>query len=182
MVRRIRKNLRATLLAAALLIGAAPVLAWDGVALETGHTTRTDVTRMAMQWQWPQKWLQGANGHIGGYWDLSLADWRRSALPGERTQLGEIGLTPVFRAQTNDLRGFYLEAGIGAHLLSATRLGNKRFGSAFQFGEHLGIGYRLGARGAADISYRYQHLSNANISDPNHGIEFHQIRLQYWLQ
>ena len=182
MVRITRKNLRATISSGVLIVCVAPVQAWDGVAVEAGHATRTDVTRIAAQWQWPQKWLQSRAGHLGGYWELSVSEWRRDVQPGERSRLGEFGLTPVFRLQANDMRGLYLEGGIGGHLLSATQLGNKRFGSAFQFGEHLGIGYRFAARGAADISYRYQHLSNANISEPNHGIEFHQIRLQYWLQ
>jgi len=55
-------------------------------------------------------------------------------------------------------------------------------GSAFQFGEHLGFGYRFGVTGAYDLGYRFQHISNGNIKDPNDGINFHQIRLQYWLQ
>jgi opacity protein-like surface antigen len=84
--------------------------------------------------------------------------------------------------QRHDFRGLYLEAGIGAHLISSTALGNKRFGTAFQFGDHLGFGYRFGARGAADIGYRYQHLSNADIKVPNNGIDFHQVRLQYWFR
>ena len=77
-------------------------------------------------------------------------------------------------------RGAYLEGGIGVHLLSATSLGSKRFSTALQFGEHLGFGYRFGARGAFDLGYRYQHVSNADIKHPNSGIEFNQVRLQYW--
>ena len=174
--------MHAALAAVPLMLVAAAAPAWDGLAIETGHATRTDMTRIAAQWQWPQRWWQGAAGHLGGYWDVSAAQWQRAGRPGERSRLGEIGVTPVLRLQLNDLRGPYLEAGIGVHLLSATTLGNKRFGSALQFGEHLGFGYRFGGRGAIDVGYRYQHLSNANLSDPNNGIEFHQIRLQYWLR
>jgi len=36
--------------------------------------------------------------------------------------------------------------------------------------------------GAYDLSYRFQRISNGNIKHPNDGINFHQIRLQYWLQ
>lgn len=49
----------------------------------------------------------------------------------------------------------------------------------FQFGDHLGLAYRFGEKGALDASYRFQHLSNAGIKEPNNGIDFHQIRLQY---
>lgn len=179
----LKTNLRTAISAVALTVGViAPVLAWDGMAIEVGQATRTDMTRIAAQWQWPQRWLQHSAWHLGGYWDVSAAHWKRDGLPGERQRLTDVGLTPVFRLQANDLQGIYLEAGMGAHLLSATDLGNKRFGSNLQFGEHLGIGYRFGARGAVDVGYRYQHLSNADIKNPNHGIEFHQIRLQYWFR
>jgi len=63
--------------------------------------------------------------------------------------------------------------------LSKTSLGDKRFSTMFQFGDHLGVGYRFGTKGAFDLSYRYQHLSNASIKRPNNGINFNQIRLQY---
>ncbi|MBM3373392.1 MAG: acyloxyacyl hydrolase, partial [Betaproteobacteria bacterium] len=28
----------------------------------------------------------------------------------------------------------------------------------------------------------YQHLSNADIKRPNDGLDFHQLRLQYWFR
>lgn len=161
---------------------ALPASAIDGLAYEAGQASRTGMARVAAQWSWPQRWLAGATWHLGGYWEVSAAQWRRETQPGERARLAEIGLTPVFRLQRNDFHGLYLEGGIGAHLISSTALGNKRFSSAFQFGDHLGFGYRFGAGGAADIGYRYQHLSNADIKLPNNGIDFHQIRLQYWFR
>ncbi len=161
---------------------APPVFAVDGAAVEAGRAANADMQRASLQWRWSQRWLQGEQWHVGGYWDLGIAQWQREASPGQHSRLSEVGLTPVFRIQGNDLRGLYLEGGIGAHLLSATHLGEKPFSTLFQFGEHLGFGYRLGAHGSMDIGYRYQHLSNAGIKRPNSGIEFHQIRLQYWFQ
>lgn len=134
---------------------------------------------VALQWDWNRRWFEGKSWHVGGFWDVGVGYWRRDALPGQNEDLFEIGVTPVFRLQQNDLKGPYVEAGIGAHLLSATSLGNKRFSTQFQFGSHLGVGYRFGARQAFDLSYSYQHLSNASIKNPNDGIDFHQIRLQY---
>ncbi len=176
------RNLRTALCAVVLTACASPVMSWDGISIETGRATRTEMTRIAVQRQWQQRWLQGEHGHVGGYWNLGVAQWDRETTPGQHAQIYEFGLTPVFRFQGNDLRGFYLEGGIGAHLLSSTQLGDKPFSTLFQFGEHLGLGYRLGDRGSMDIGYRYQHLSNAGIKRPNSGIEFHQIHLQYWFQ
>jgi len=137
--------------------------------------------RFGAQWQWQQRWVQGGQSHLGGFWELSLAQWEQVA-HGKRNRVQEVGLTPVFRLQSNDYRGAYLEAGIGVHLLEATSLGDKHFGTSFQFGDHLGFGYRFGAHGEIDISYRYQHLSNAGIKLPNSGLDSNQIRLQYWIR
>lgn len=180
---RLTTIMRRSLLATAIMLLCIPAAqAIDGFAFEAGRATQTDMMRIAAQWKWSQRWFQTASRHLGGYWDLSLAEWDREHRPGETGYLTEIGFTPVFRLQANDLRGFYLEGGIGAHLLSSTQLGNKHFGTAFQFGDHLGFGYRFGARGAMDISYRYQHLSNADIKQPNNGIDFQQLRLQFWFE
>jgi opacity protein-like surface antigen len=108
-----------------------------------------------------------------------LGHWRRNARPGQNGSITEVGLTPVFRVQRNDLHGPYVEAGIGYHYLTRTRIGGRRLSTRFQFGDHLGVGYRFGARRSWDVSFRYQHLSNADIKRPNSGINFHQIRLQY---
>ena len=99
--------------------------------------------------------------------------------PGRNKSLIEIGLTPVFRFQRNGLEGPYAELGLGAHLQSETTIGDKSMSTAFQFGSHLGVGYRFGVKRAFDLSYRYQHLSNAGIHKPNDGINFNQVRLQY---
>jgi hypothetical protein len=163
-----------------LVAMSAPALALDGIALEAGTGDSTDMGRVAVQWDWKSRWFQGREWHLGGYWDLGAGHWRWSgAAPGQNEDITEIGLTPVLRFQPNDLRGPYVEAGIGFHLLSRTSIGSKRFSTMFQFGDHVGIGYRFGAKGAFDVGYRFQHLSNASIKKPNNGINFHQIRLQY---
>lgn len=161
---------------------AVPAMAIDGLALEAGKSSLTEKVRVAAQWRWQQRWFSAADRHLGGYWDVSAAQWHRETQPRIRSRLTEISLTPVFRLQRNDYTGGYLESGIGFHFLSSTTLGDKRFGSSFQFGEHIGFGYRFGAQGDADLGYRYLHLSNADLKDPNNGINFHQIRLQYWFR
>lgn len=168
------------ILVATWLVAAAPdAVAVDGIAIEAGRGDSTDMGRIGIQWDWGKRWFQGAQWHLGGYWDLSAGYWRRDALPGQNDDIAEIGFTPVFRFQGNNLTGPYAEAGIGAHLLSRTQIGDKRLSTRFQFGDHLGLGYRFGAKGAWDLGYRFQHLSNAGIKRPNNGINFHQVRLQY---
>ena len=173
-------------IAAAVLAFSPAVLAVDGVSFEYGksNSSNADVKlyRVGVQWDWKKKWLDTGNWHVGGYWDLSLGQWdNRSALK-TNSGLTDIGFTPVFRFQQNNYSGFspYFEAGIGFHLLTATSVSpERRFGGSFQFGDHLGVGLRFGDKGRYDVGYRYQHLSNGGLKDPNQGINFHQLRLQY---
>jgi len=174
-----KKIFSAGAVAGLLALAAIPAAAVDGVAVEAGRGDGTDMGRVAIQWDWSQRWFQGGEWHVGGYWDLGVGYWRQDALPGQNGDIGEIGFTPVFRLQRNDLAGPYAEAAIGFHLLSKTQIGDKRFSTAFQFGDHVGFGYRFGVRSAWDLGYRLQHLSNGSIKKPNDGINFHQVRLQY---
>ena len=170
----------ASILLALSAFSSAPAHCIDGMSLELGNGDAVNMARVGVQWDWKKRWFQGADWHLGGYWDAALGYWHRGgARPGEHDELFDIGLTPVFRVQPNGLAGPYFEAGIGVHLLSHSSIGDRRMSTAFQFGDHLGVGYRFGARGRYDLGYRFQHVSNASIKRPNPGINFHQIRLQY---
>ena len=160
-------------------LSSAPAAAIDGMSVELGTGDSVDMGRVGLQWDWSRRFFQGSDWHLGGYWDLALGHWHRgNARPNEHDNITEIGLTPVFRLQANSLTGPYVEAAIGFHLLSHSSIGDKRMSTKFQFGDHIGAGYRFGKQGV-DLSYRFQHLSNGSIKRPNPGINFHQIRLQY---
>lgn len=159
-----------------------PAGAVDGLSVELGKNGGFEMARVGAQWQWQKRWLDSGGRHVGGYWDLAIGQWHGDSLVGQNDSISDIGFTPTFRWQANDLQGYYVEGGIGAHYISRTAIGGKRFSTQFQFGDHLGFGYRFGPKEAFDLSYRFQHLSNAGIKRPNDGIEFHQIRLQYWFR
>jgi lipid A 3-O-deacylase len=165
---------------AVLASTALPSRALDGVSFEVGSGDGVRMGRAALQWDWKSRMLQGANWHVGGYWDVALGYWNRNdTRPGEHDELYDFGLTPVLRLQPNGLTGPYIEAGIGLHLLSHTSIGDKQMSTAFQFGNHAGVGYRFGPKGSYEIGYRFQHISNAGIKKPNPGVNFHQLRVQY---
>jgi hypothetical protein len=170
---------RLTLLA--LLFAAQAATAADGYTLVLGHDPDDDTDMAALQakWNWDRKWFEAGDWHVAGYWEATLGHWRGDGA-GARN-LWDVGLTPVFRLQPNGGKtGLYLEAGIGAHVLSATRINNnRRFGGSLSFGEHIGFGATFGERGQYDLGYRFQHLSNADLADPNDGINFHQVRFTY---
>ena len=170
----------APLVLVVLGLSAMPACALDGVTFEGGWgSSDTAMARASFQWDWKTRLLQGANWHVGGYWDAGLSYWNHDNTPtGQNDELFDFNLTPVFRLQPNGLAGPYTEAGVGAHILTSSSIGNRSMGASYQFGAHVGLGYRFDRKGF-EIGYRFQHISNAGITEPNDGINFHQLRLQY---
>ena len=166
----IRKIAAAAARACAAQAGAA-----DGVSLEVGHgNENSDLVRGALQWKWNRSWFADTGWELGGYWEATVGVWNT-----DKT-LYDFGFTPVFRLQRRDWVGPYLEAAIGFHLLSDLSVTRTRlFGSRFQFGDHIGIGWRFGPRGRYDVGLRAQHLSNGGLKQPNPGINFAVVRLAY---
>lgn len=178
------------LLAAVWLAASPAAFAVDGTSFEFGKSNSSNASvtmyRLGLMWDWDKKLVDFGNWHIGGFWDLSLGYWDNKSpfqTAGYSTaNLQEIGFTPTFRLQQNTISGLapYAELAVGFHFLSQTYVGAQRvFGSSFQFGDHVGGGVRFGDKGQYDVGYRYQHLSNAGIKQPNQGINYHILRLQY---
>jgi hypothetical protein len=141
-----------------------PANALESIAVEIGRASDGDVNllRGGAQWQSSRRWLQ---------WDLSFGGWT-----GGHGNVYDLGFTPTARLG----RSPYLEAGVGAHVLSDLDVGTGRdFSSRFQFGDHLGAGLRFGDY---DVGLRFQHLSNGGLRNPNPGINFVILRLRYRLR
>jgi lipid A 3-O-deacylase len=152
----------------------------NGIAVEVGHGNATDMGQISLIRQWDRKWFTDGDWYLTGYWEASVGRWDSSSAGGNA--IWDIGLTPVFRLQSKASSGFrpYAEAAIGAHFISHTHVNARRdMGSAFQFGDHLGVGLVFGDKGQLDLGYRFQHLSNADLKSPNDGIDFQQVRFAY---
>jgi hypothetical protein len=138
--------------------------------------------RIGAQRNWKRTFRIGRAWQVGGYWDLAFGEWYGSNPTGDDETLVDVGVTPVFRlepSRRSNAPSPYLEAAVGFHLLSKNHISNRRLGEAFQFGDHVGVGFRFGRRGRYDMSYRLQHLSNAGLARRNRGINFNQIRFSY---
>lgn len=160
---------------------ALPARAIDSFSLEVGYGDSTRMVRAGLQSNWNKQWWKSNGTHLGGYWDFSLAHWhgtRHRDIPGRSQNLAVLGITPVFRFQRDSLKGFYIEAGIGANLFSE-RYDNdgKRLSTTFQFGDHIGLGYVFANN--LDLGLKIQHFSNAGIKKPNPGVDFATVRLRY---
>jgi len=186
---RLWRALHAGLFSTWLAFVAQPALAVDGLSFSAGpdasSNASVDLYRVGAQWGWNKRWLETSGWHVGGYWDLQGGYWDNSSNNKTNSGLWELAFTPVFRVQQNQPSAVspYIELGVGAHLLSETSVSAQRdFGTAFQFGSHAGVGARFGPKNAFDLSYRFQHISNASIKEPNDGINFHVLRLGYWFK
>ncbi|MFC4929193.1 acyloxyacyl hydrolase [Massilia sp. GCM10023247] len=148
----------------------------DSASFDYGSGAKVRMVRLALQSDWNPDWRWFAsNGrHLSGYWDVSAAYWRGTAyrgVRGQRQHIGVIGFTPVFRYQSDDKLGWYVEGGIGANLLSELYDNyDNKLSTAFQFGDHVGIGYVT--RNKWDLGLKFQHYSNASIKQPNSGVNF----------
>lgn len=160
-------------LIALLLLAAAAAQAGEGewglVAGRSTESGETDVARLFYRQRLP-----GAAGWAPTHLQLGAGLWRVPDFRG-RTRRFDLSATPVWRGDT---RWGYVEAGLGAYLLSHT-INNEtnRLPSSFQFGSHVGVGFRLGR--ASSLGIAVQHLSNAGLKQPNGGIDL--ILLQYTL-
>ena len=146
----------------------------DSASLEAATGNKTQMVRIGAQWNWEDKWWQSNDTHIGGYWDLTLAQWRGTRYrnqPDATQNITDIGISPVLRFQKDSKTGPYAEAGIGAHLLSHVYDNNNHtLSTAFQFGSHLGLGYVFSNK--IDLGLKIQHFSNGGIKQPNSGVNF----------
>ena len=153
----------------------------DSASIEFGTGDKTKMVRLGAQWQWESQWWKSNGTHIGGYWDATLAQWRNNRhqnILGNTQNISVLGITPVFRLQSDNQKGFYAEGGIGVHLLSELYdNGGRKLSTRFQFGDHIGFGYVFGNR--LDLGLKIQHFSNGSIKKPNSGVDFAVVRIRY---
>ncbi|HEU4353242.1 MAG TPA: acyloxyacyl hydrolase [Burkholderiales bacterium] len=158
--------------AATLIVASPAAFALDGASVELGRgNERTNLLRISFVDKWRKKQPPaGDEWRLAGYWDLSLAVW-----DNREESTADLGFTPVFRIER---RSLYLEAALGFHLVQAHISADRALSSAFQFAEHLGVGF---ISGNYTLGVHVQHVSNGGITEPNPGINFVLVRLQYHL-
>lgn len=123
-------------------------------------------------------------GRFSSYGEISLSGWKYDGATGRDSPNGlyQLALTPVLRYRLdNGASPYFVEAGIGLTVTNHLyRSRNKRFSTAFQFGDHVGVGYDFGSHQQHEVVLRYEHDSNGSIKKPNPGQNFIQVRYAYW--
>ena len=103
---------------------------------------------------------------------LQLGAWQ--ARQGEPRRLVDAAFIPALRwdlgSPAAGLR-LDLELGIGAGLISHSRIGERQKSTNFQFFDVMGLGLRS-ADSRWRLSLDYRHVSNADIRKPNQAVDF----------
>jgi len=162
---------------------AARACAVDGVFVEYGRGNNVQMARAGALWKWDRTWWNDSDWRISGFWEAAVGRWRGSKPNDNNQTITEVALTPVFRVAPKEGEGVmpYVEGGfLGLHFISPTFIySGRKFGSAFQFGHHVGFGVSFGGRRQFDLGYRFQHISNGDIKLPNQGINFSELHFVY---
>lgn len=127
-------------------------------------------------YQTPTWWSyqsQGGWGRLELNAELGVSYWTASR--GDPDSLWQLSATPMLRWWPNEY--FYTEIGVGATVLSRTRFADRNFGTAFQFGDHVGLGFLINR--SHQIGLRFSHFSNAGIKSPNDGLDLYQLTYTY---
>ena len=161
---------------AVLLLMAMPATAGpiDGLAVCLGDgLADVDMARVSLiaRQKDPPPGVAGWDLNI--HWEFGLALWGVRHSSRGTDQLVEASVTPVLRLTMPwPTARPYAEFGLGAHVLSDDRIGDRALSTSYQFGSHLGVGAVIGARHAWELGVRFQHLSNAGLETPNPGMDF----------
>jgi lipid A 3-O-deacylase len=148
-----------------------------GVGIHLGFGNR--YTRLGLQYETSSLWTHSFGGSLGRI-DLTpefgVAYWR--AHDGQQpSSVWQLSAIPMFRWWIGQSQRFYIEAGVGPTVFNRTSFAGKNYATAFQFGDHIGMGYLLDRH--SRVGVRVSHYSNADIKTPNPGMEVIQATYSY---
>lgn len=163
---------------ALLVLAMLPALAGAfDTTTEVGLRGGTDATSVAESY---------AAGEVYFLHDLP---WRKELRPGMQLHArfdGGVGYLSAASARGNWLAvggdvvlslmdGLWqIEGGLRPTWLFQDEFGKDDYGGPIQFASHAGVTLKLGS---FTLSYRFQHLSNANLYDENPGLDLHLFGL-----
>lgn len=140
------------------------------------NSTQSYVLGLTWDWNWSRQYFFGT---VTGYYEASFGRWTTEVGESRGTRWAtQLGITPALRIHPPWLsRNWFVDIGVGANvILPIYRSKDKRFSTEFNFGDHIGLGWRPGESLKQEVVLRLQHFSNAGIDHPNPGENFYQLR------
>ena len=158
---------------------AAPGWQPDSAFFQYGQTENsTRAYTAGFGWDWPRtRPLWG--GELGGYWEVALSHWSTPGPSGRQSAVvTQFGVKPAFRWRPSSGQSpWFIEGGIGFTVMTPVYENkDKRFSTAFNFGDHVAAGYSFGAAREHEVTLRFEHFSNGGLRKPNPGENFLQLR------
>jgi lipid A 3-O-deacylase len=122
-------------------------------------------------WNLPWGWDLGKEWNLQSRLDLS-AGWLGDS--SQNAAVGTLGPTLVLGRARWPVS---LEGGFSPTLLSSYGFESKSLGTDIQFTSHVGLNWDVNAHWR--LGYRFQHMSNADLSHTNPGLNMHLLALSY---
>ncbi len=144
---------------------------------DAGSDNSIKHVRFAVGADWQEPIYEAQSWEVTGRLEGSLHHWSSTKNKPQNKSGYIVGLTPVFHYQPKHLAYTpFIEMGTGPHLLNNITIEDDYKSTQLQFGSILGFGIK---HRNFEISYRYLHISNANIELPNPGTDFHNLHIGY---
>lgn len=162
-----------------LLNGAAMGASDTAIVLIGGVADDANALHVGIQKSFDPTWGFLNSPKINITTQFSIGGWRGTGDYQKKENLMDFAILPTLRyfPSGKDTGSFFVEGGVGVHLLSRTQINeNRRFSTAFQFGDVVGLGWKFGAQRNNELGLRFQHISNSSIKRPNSGINFAELR------
>ncbi|WP_019936279.1 acyloxyacyl hydrolase [Bordetella sp. FB-8] len=148
-----------------------------GIGIHYGLGNR--YSRLGLQYETSPIWTYSFGGSLGRVDltpEIGVAYWQAHGRQ-QPSSVWQLSAIPMFRWWLGASQRFYVEAGIGPTVFSHTAFADKHYSTAFQFGDHIGMGYLLDRH--SRVGMRFSHFSNADIKTPNPGMDVIQATYTY---
>jgi hypothetical protein len=124
-----------------------------------------------VDWNLPWGWDLGKKWNLQSRLDVS-AGWM-----GNNHSGGAVGTPAAILALGHEGIPISIEGGSGPTFISRWEFDTKDFGDPVQFTSHIGLYWDLAKHWR--LGYRFQHMSNASISESNPGLNLHVVAFGY---
>ncbi|ALM83965.1 acyloxyacyl hydrolase [Bordetella sp. N] len=163
-----------TALAMACAVPAAQAQDKGGISVQGGVGDKYN--RTAINYETAPLWqISGSLGRLDLTGELGAAYWWTHSGGGHPSNAWQLNAIPMFRWWVSDR--FFFEGGVGATVFNHTKFAGETISTAYQFGDHIGLGFQFDQHNR--ISLRYSHFSNASIKRPNPGLDVTQVTYTY---
>ena len=156
----------------------------DRLSVEAGTGDNVDIVGISIGSADWKRWSFDNDWSLSLYGKGKVALWQGREHDAENRHVVDFGAYPVLHLERSTAGQVspYFEASVGVNLLSKTQINdNRKFSTAFQFGEFLGGGVAFGEKRQYELGLRVQHVSNGNIKFPNDGLTYGSLVFQYRL-